>query len=61
MNNNNTFGNIIIVIILVLLVGFGVWYFTMRGAAPAVDSGTAGGIQIEVGGQGGEAPTGTPQ
>lgn len=29
---NNSFTNVIIVIILVLLVGFGVWYFTSNGA-----------------------------
>lgn len=29
---NNTSTNIIVVVILVLLVGFGVWYFTAREA-----------------------------
>jgi hypothetical protein len=36
--NNTNFGNIILVVILVLLVGFGVWYFTVR-SAPAAPSG----------------------
>lgn len=54
MNNNSSFGNVILVIILVLIVGFGVWYFTARQApAPA-----EGGIHVDIGG--GQQGDGTP-
>lgn len=57
MNNSNNFGNILLVIILVLLVGFGVWYFTERkepapkeggielNIHPPADSGAQGGAE----------------
>jgi hypothetical protein len=43
----NTTTNIIVVVILVLLVGFGVWYFTSGRQAPA-EEGPA--IELNVGG-----------
>ena len=52
MNNNATFTNILVVIVLVLLVAFGVWYFTGRPAVPAavpennvLDVDIGGGVQ----------------
>ena len=41
---NNNFGNILLVVILVLIVGFGVWYVTMREAAPEPGNG----IQLNI-------------
>ena len=53
-NNTNTFGNVILVIVLVLIVGFGVWYFTGRSAPTPVNEGP--GIQVDIqGGNGGSA------
>lgn len=49
---NNTTTNIVVVLILVLLVGFGVWYFTAGGRAPAEDQGP--GIELNIRGTGGD-------
>ena len=54
--NNNNFGNTFLVIILVLIVGFGVWYFTSRTGAPAEPQGP--GIQVDITGPSGD--DGTP-
>ncbi|MBP9816466.1 MAG: hypothetical protein KBD05_00310 [Candidatus Pacebacteria bacterium] len=53
MNTTNT----ILIIILVLLVGFGVWYFTSNQSAPAP---TEDNNAIEVNLGGGDAPEGEP-
>lgn len=45
---NNNFTNILLVVVLVLLVGFGVWYFTARNT-PAPQPADSG-IQIDIGG-----------
>jgi hypothetical protein len=44
---NNTFTNVLLVIVLLLLVGFGVWYFTAREAPP--EDGAS--IELNLGGE----------
>lgn len=48
----NTATNIVAVVILVLLVGFGVWYFTARESVPE-DSSEAS-LEVNLGGTGSE-------
>ena len=47
---NNTFTNVLLVVVLVLLIGFGVWYFTSREAVPPPSEGP--GIELNIQGQG---------
>jgi hypothetical protein len=51
MNNNSGVNTILIVVILVLIVGFGVWYFkgNMMGA-PAEEPDA--GLEVNIGGEG---------
>lgn len=46
---NNTFTNTLLVIVLVLIVGFGVWYVTMR-SQPEPSQGGAG-IEVRLNGE----------
>lgn len=48
MNNNATFTNVLVVIVLVLLVAFGVWYFTGQATpAPAPENNV---LDVDIGG-----------
>lgn len=38
MNNNSGINTLLLVVLLVLIVGFGVWYFTGGFSAPADDT-----------------------
>lgn len=50
MNNNSSINTLLIVVILVLIVGFGVWYF-MGGKDTPVEEPDAG-LEINLGGEG---------
>ncbi len=57
MNSNTT--NTILIILLVVIVGFGVWYFSMGRAAPAANDGP--GLRVDIdGGNGGSGGGGSP-
>ncbi len=48
MNNNNTFTNVILVVVLVLIVGFGVWFFTSGSTPMPAPTGEQGGINVNI-------------
>lgn len=52
MNNNSGVNTILIVVVLVLIVGFGVWYFMGGMDTPAEEPDAA--LEINLGGEGEE-------
>ncbi len=61
MEGNNSTTNAILVILVVVLVGFGVWYMTMRyNRAPAPQETQDSGLQINVGGDTNNPPAPAP-
>jgi len=52
--NTSSFTNIVVVTILVLLVGFGVWYFTSQKTPTQSEQGS--GFELNINGSGGENP-----